>query len=419
MSETFEVDPLQEFIDSIRNKETRKKYEKRLALFLDKIGIEGADLKEKARAFAKKAKLDPDWATFQINQYMGQHKLRAERKEISESTLPNYFKPIKLFCEENNITLNWKKISRRIPKGRKHADDRAPKVKEIKQILNYPDRRIKPAVLLMISCGGRVGMFDFLNWGHISPIERKEQLVAAKIKIYAGTNEEYDSFITPEAYRAVQEYIAFRSESGERITKDSPVLRDLFFPDHLGRGQPHIPKRFRPDLVRHLLGDALFPIRGKLKPGKKRHEFQADHGFTKFFNTACDRHMRTLYVEFLMGHNTGLKESYNRAQEDELLNEYLKAVPDLTILEQVSQTEVVNDIESMKKKMSEMELREEKRAEFIFETVKSLQETLVTFSKWPPAARKGNESDRLALEEMKGKFKQQNDEFVKSFMKAP
>ncbi|MDG6908589.1 MAG: hypothetical protein JRN20_22705, partial [Nitrososphaerota archaeon] len=42
--------------------------------------------------------------------------------------------------------------------------------------------------------------------------------------------------------------------------------------------------------------------------------------------------LKTLYVEFLFGHDTGLKESYNRAQEDELLQEYMKVIPELTVL---------------------------------------------------------------------------------------
>lgn len=41
--------------------------------------------------------------------------------------------------------------------------------------------------------------------------------------------------------------------------------------------------------------------------------------------------MKTLYVEFLLGHDTGLKESYNRAPESELFAEYLKVVPELTV----------------------------------------------------------------------------------------
>ena len=410
MSESFELDPLQEFFDAIKNKQTRKKYEKRLELFLEKIGTEGTDLKEKTRAFVRKAKKDTEWATFQINQYMSYHKLRAENREISESTLPNYYKPIKLLCEENNITLNWKKISRRIPRGRKHANDRAPTIEEIKKILGYPDRRIKPAVLLMLSCGGRVGMFDYLNWGHISPIEKKGQVVAARIKIYAGTDEEYDSFITPEAYRALLEYITFRAENNEKITNDSPALRNLFFGDHLGRGEPHMPKRFGGELVRHLLEDALRAtgIRKKLEAGKKRHEFQTDHGFRKFFNTVCDRYMKTLYVEILMGHSTGLKESYNRAQEEELLHEYMKAVPSLTILEKVPQTEVANDIESIRKQISDMEARENKRMEFLLQLIKSTQDTLIAFGsqgRQEVANGKGIVDDKSKLEQMIAEFK--------------
>ncbi|MEM3637336.1 MAG: hypothetical protein QXX17_02805 [Conexivisphaerales archaeon] len=43
-----------------------------------------------------------------------------------ESTVPNYYKPIKLILEMNDIILNWKKITRRIPTGREFANDRAP-----------------------------------------------------------------------------------------------------------------------------------------------------------------------------------------------------------------------------------------------------------------------------------------------------
>lgn len=336
MLEVVEIDPLEEFQQAIQNPLTRKNYQNRLALFLDKIGVDGSTLQERARRFVLKSKEDSgEWATFQITQYINFQKSRADKKEISESTIPNYFKPIKLFCVENNVLLNWKKIARRIPSGRKYANDRAPTIEEIKKILSYPDRRIKPAVLIMLSSGARVGMFDYLKYGDIVPIKNElDEVIAAKIKIYAGCKEEYQSFISPEAYEAVDQYVSFRKDHGENVTSNSPVLRDLFKPDHLGRGSVNAPKPFRSDLVRHLVDDALRAsgIRSKgLEPGKRRYDFQPDHGFRKFFNTVCDRHMKTLYVEFLLGHDTGLKESYNRAQEDELLHEYLKAVPELTV----------------------------------------------------------------------------------------
>ena len=129
-------------------------------------------------------------------------------------------------------------------------------MEEIKKILCYPDRS-KPAVLIMLSCGGRVGLFDYLSCGDITPIAENGKVIAAKIRIYAGSDEEYYSFITPQAFWEVEEYIAFRKDHGENITPDTPVLRDLFKPDHLGRGRLDSPKRFGSELVRHLVEDAL------------------------------------------------------------------------------------------------------------------------------------------------------------------
>ena len=165
-----------EFFDAIRSPITRHKYEKRLDLFFRDIKTDGSDLEARARSFSRQARSDNQWATQAINGYMRKQKERAERHEIAESTVPNFLKPIKLFCEMNDITLNWKKISRRIPRGRSYGQDRIPTVEEVRQILNYPDRRIKPAVLLMLSSGMRLGSFDFLSWKDIVPIRKNGQV---------------------------------------------------------------------------------------------------------------------------------------------------------------------------------------------------------------------------------------------------
>lgn len=72
-------------------------------------------------------------------------------------------------------------------------------------------------------------------------------------------------------------------------------------------------------------------MRKRLEKGKRRHEFQADHGFRKYFKTVAERRMKSLHVEMLMGHSTGLADNYYRIPEKELLDEYLKAVPDLSV----------------------------------------------------------------------------------------
>jgi hypothetical protein len=84
-------------------------------------------------------KLDSFWkkqdvTLFGLDNFMKfiafQHQ-RAMKGEISETTIANYYKAAKLFCEMNDLILNWKKITRGLPRGRQAANDRAPTMEEI------------------------------------------------------------------------------------------------------------------------------------------------------------------------------------------------------------------------------------------------------------------------------------------------
>src|SRR5579875_2338466 len=105
------------------------------------MGIEGLKFEERARNFTKKAR-DTQWTTMIINDYLRSQRERAENKEIADSSVPSYYGPIKLFLKMNDIILNWKKISRRIPRGSSHAKDKTPTKDEIRKILTYPDRLV-------------------------------------------------------------------------------------------------------------------------------------------------------------------------------------------------------------------------------------------------------------------------------------
>jgi hypothetical protein len=90
-----------------------------------------------------------------------------------------------------DIPITWKKITRGLPKVRRYVDDRDLTLKEIQKISEYPDRRIKFIIFTMTSSGIRIGAWDYLKWGHIKPIEKNGETVAAKMIVYAGDQEQY------------------------------------------------------------------------------------------------------------------------------------------------------------------------------------------------------------------------------------
>jgi hypothetical protein len=68
----------------------------------------------------------------------------------------------------------------------------------VEEIRKLVDRRIKAIVYTMASSGMSVGAWDYLRWGHIKSIERDGKIVAAKIIVYAGEDDEYFTYISPE-----------------------------------------------------------------------------------------------------------------------------------------------------------------------------------------------------------------------------
>lgn len=214
------------FVYALKAAESRRQYPPRFKMFLDYLKLEGP-LEKQARQFLSKAKNDPQWAEENFMQFISFQIERVKRGEISESTISNYYKATKLFCEMNNLILNWKRIRRGLPLGREASNDRAPTIEEIQKLVEYPDRRIKAIIYTMVSSGIRLGAWGYLRWKHVTPMTNGfGEVIAAKLTIYPGDREEYYAFITSEAYNALKEWMDFRAEYGEKITGESWVVRE-------------------------------------------------------------------------------------------------------------------------------------------------------------------------------------------------
>ncbi len=321
--------PMSDFMDRRLANVTRQSYTTGLKIFFDSLGLKG-DIDKQSREFLVRVKENKDWAQNGLKCFIREKKKRAENGELSASTVRNFYKPVRFFCDVHDIELSWKKITDMMPIGRKFANDRAPTHEEVRTLIEAPDRRVKPLVLVTCASGIRIGAWEYLKWKHIEPIKRDDRIVAANITVYAGENEQYFSFITPEAFQALQEWMNFRKKSGEEINGDSWAMIQLWDTN----APPPTPKRMNVDALTVLVERALRAegLRKKLDmKSVRRHEFKTFHGFRKFFQTNCEPKMKSLCVKMLMGQSTGLGDSYYKPTSKELLDEYLKAVDNLTI----------------------------------------------------------------------------------------
>lgn len=82
---------------------------------------------------------------------------------------------------------------------------------------------MRAVILLLVSSGCRIGSIPIL---HVRDIEQCGDVY--KLTIYENQVEEYFSFITKEAYDAVQSYLSTRSRMGEQVTPDSILIREQF-----------------------------------------------------------------------------------------------------------------------------------------------------------------------------------------------
>lgn len=169
---------------ALKAPESKRQYPRRFKVFLDFLKIPG-DLDTQAKSFLSEARQNPTKAQHSFMRFIMHQIERAKNGEIAESTISNYYKATKLFCEMNELPINWRRIAMGIPKGRKAANDRTPTLEEIHKLLEYPDRRLKPIIFTMVSSGIRIGAWDTLQWKHIPPIRNSNgEIIAAKLLVY-------------------------------------------------------------------------------------------------------------------------------------------------------------------------------------------------------------------------------------------
>ena len=88
----------------------------------------------------------------------------------------------------------------------------------------------------------------------------KKILIAAKLTVYRGEREEYNTFVTPECHNALEQYKRSRELIGEKITLKSPLIRDSW-DNHKyrkdKRKEPTLARPLAPKTIANMMGEFL------------------------------------------------------------------------------------------------------------------------------------------------------------------
>jgi hypothetical protein len=129
------------------------------------------------------------------------------------------------------------------------------------------------------------------------------------------------------------EYLDFRTRRGEKITKDSYLIVRKFSLKTKVKGKPFKSVALRTMLQNCINNTGLREI--DHQNPRKRKEVAMFHGFRKFFTKQLvDSHLNPEIREMLLGHKIGLASAYYKPTQEDMLNEYMKAVNLLTINEE-------------------------------------------------------------------------------------
>ncbi|EIJ65959.1 hypothetical protein BD31_I0011 [Candidatus Nitrosopumilus salaria BD31] len=348
-----EESPLELFHQGIKAKETREKYTRTLRQVLCNIfeDLFEGDFEDRVNQFVKLAKEDPDWIRdLLINlsiKLKERTKLPKENSEyLNPSSVDNYFKPIKKLFDMSGVVISWNRVYATFPEQNNVSDSRGWSRDEIQKMLKFTNGSIDRAIILLSASSGiRAGGFD-LNWQDLTPVyhvddqlkfditeseEENASVACAMIRIYQGTNEGYPAFITPEAYDALIDYKSDWTREVGRVPKpEDPIFKK----------EGTLLRRITTTGVKRRVERVIkrAGLRESIKG--KRYEVPIMNGFRRFWNKTCKESLSRdsplgslIKKEFMMGHTGLIKldRNYFKTHTLELAEEYLNAIPNLTI----------------------------------------------------------------------------------------
>jgi len=193
---------------------------------------------------------------------------------------------------------------------------------------------MKVCILVYASTGIRKSALPSIQMRHLEKIDKANLY---KITVYSGEKkDQYIAFTTPECAKTIDEYLDYRTRLGEILTPESYLIREDFDINDMEQIRSKSRK-----ISHRTIGVNLYSL--SIKAGIRersgdqfaRKRIPLFHGFRKFFTTqSVNSDVNPIHGLMLEGHSTGIRDHYARPKEQKILEEYLKAVNELTINEE-------------------------------------------------------------------------------------
>ncbi len=210
--------------------------------------------------------------------------------------------------------------------------------------------------------------------------------VCGMIKIYADSNDEYFAFVTPEWLDIMQIY----KESWIRETNRVPRPEDSLFKKSGG-----FVRELKPDSIRKRMERVVQDsgVRKLLPNNKQKYNVPLFNGLRRFFNKQNKKSLSKnsklaslILKETMMGHEGLIKldKNYFKEHIDELIEEYLNSIPNLTI-DDAGRKQL--ELDKVNKEKSDLEKQKETN-QVLKEELDRISEDLEKVKQWREIALK-------------------------------
>lgn len=333
-----------------------------------------------------------------------EHIKQMAKAGASTSSIRLTLSAVRKFFVENRqeSRVNWTWLKGKIPKSNGRIKDRDYTKEELVKMWEQSDIR-KKAILSLLMTGIRKGAIPDLRVGSLAKTieyrdregrqHRFESHYIYKLTVYEGSDSEYVTFLTPAGAKAIDRYIEARTMAGEKVTANSPLIRDAF--DSVNAGQPKPVTLGALDMAftRLTRSVGIRPKEKKEEEGRKRqdrHDIMLFHGIRKYVNHALvNAGCNMIAKELLIGHAApGLEGSYLRPTEGELLTEFVKAIPALSLSQE---SELRQQVDRLRVEVADIDVLKEGYLE-LKEDNKRLQEQIAALI---AASKRAVENQRI------------------------